>query len=375
LGRWLAAIALTTVATAGPASATTPPADATAPGTVVSSTVLAQNLWLPNTGKAYHVSYRTTGWDNQPTVETGAVFLPVGTPPPGGWKVISWEHGTTGVASGCAPTLIGRSQRDIDYLSAMLQAGYAIVASDYESLGTPGIHPYLDGLSLAYSGIDMVRAARHVSSSLSAHWMAFGHSEGGLAALWTGSLASRYAPELDFRGTVSTAPASQAHETFSVIPITPTAVMNAFWFYFMAGFQVTTPTFNPADYLTPAGLSLYAQTLTSTTTCFPNLQSYITANNLTYQDLTTLTTAKVNQLADILSAIGEIPVAKYTEPVFIAQGTADTTVFPPSTQTTASQLAAAGTDVTFKSYTGATHDTVLTVALPDILAFAAQRFA
>lgn len=376
LGRWLTAVVFTAAATTVPINDHHHlPTTATGPGSVVSSSELAQNLWLPGTHEAYHVTYRTTGWNNQPVVETGAVFLPSGTPPPGGWKVVSWEHGTTGVASGCAPTLIGRAQKETDYLSAWLRAGYAVVATDYEGLGTPGIHPYLDGLSLAYSGIDMVRAARHVSAALSDSWMAVGYSEGGLASLWTGSLASHYAPELDYRGTISAAPASQAHETLDVIPITPTSVTNAYWFYFMAGFQVTTPTFHAGDYLTPQGLSLFAKTLTSTSTCSPDLQNYVTSNNLTYQDLTTLTPAKVDQLADMLSAIGEIPVARYSEPVFIAQGTADTTVFPPSTTTTADQLEGAGTDVTFNVYQGDTHDTILAGALADSLDFAARRFA
>jgi hypothetical protein len=364
------------VATSAPASAATRSGvSSTQPGSVVSVSPLAQNLWVPGTALAYHVLYRTTGWNNQPTEETGAVFLPSGTPPPGGWKVISWEHGTTGVATGCAPTVIGRQQKDISYLSGWLQAGYAVVATDYEGLGTAGIHPYLDGLSLAYGSIDIVRAARQITSSVSDSWLAVGYSEGGLGGLWTGSLAARYAPELDFRGTVSNAPASQAHQTLSVIPITPTAVANAYWLYFMAGFQVATPGFNAANYLTPQGLQLFARTLTSSSTCLPDLQNYVTANNLTYQDLTTLTSAKVSQLADDLSAIGEIPIAKYTEPVFVGQGTADTTVFPPSTQTTVNQLTAAGTAVTFDVYPGVTHDTIEATALPDELVFAAQRFA
>jgi Secretory lipase len=372
-----AAASLTAVVvTATPASATpTNGVSDTGPGALISVGVLPRPQWLPGSGQAYHVLYRTTGWDDQPTEETGAVFLPSGTPPPGGWKVVSWEHGTSGVASGCAPTLIGRQQKEISYLSGWLAAGYAVVATDYEGLGTPGIHPYLDGRSLAYGSIDIVRAAHKVDSAISGSWLAVGYSEGGLGDLWTGSLATRYAPELDFRGAVTNAPASQAHMTLNVIPITPTAVMNAYWFYFMAGFQVAAPGFDAADYLTPEGLQLYAQVLTSDSTCLPDLQNYVTANKLTYQDLTTLTPAKVDRLADYLSAIGEIPIAKYTEPVFVGQGTADTTVYPPSTQTTVDQLTAAGTDVTFDVYPGDTHDTVLATALPDELAFAAQRFA
>ena len=48
------------------------------------------------------------------------------------------------------------------YLTNWLSQGYAIVATDYVGLGTPGIHAYLDGPSAAHSVIDMVRAARAV---------------------------------------------------------------------------------------------------------------------------------------------------------------------------------------------------------------------
>ena len=53
------------------------------------------------------------------------------------------------------------------YLTNWLSQGYAIVATDYVGLGTPGIHAYLDGPSAAHSVIDMVRAARAVEPSLS----------------------------------------------------------------------------------------------------------------------------------------------------------------------------------------------------------------
>lgn len=58
-----------------------------------------------------------------------------------------------------------------------------------------------------------------------------------------------------------------------------------------------------------------------------------------------------------------------------AQGTADMPLLPGMTEKTADELAAAGTDVTFKYYDGADHDTILAAALPDLLPWVAARFS
>ncbi len=73
------------------------------------------------------------------------VFVPQGTPPEGGWPVLSWAHGTVGLGDACAPSRNPRSQRDANYLGHWLSQGYAVVATDYIGLGTPGVHPYLQG--------------------------------------------------------------------------------------------------------------------------------------------------------------------------------------------------------------------------------------
>ena len=35
---------------------------------------------------------------------TGTVSVPQGTPPAGGWPVVVWTHGTTGLAAVCGPS-------------------------------------------------------------------------------------------------------------------------------------------------------------------------------------------------------------------------------------------------------------------------------
>jgi dipeptidyl aminopeptidase/acylaminoacyl peptidase len=80
-------------------------------------------------------------------------------------------------------------------LNRWLKAGYAVVQTDYEGLGTPGDHPYLIGVSEGRSVLDMVRAARKLDSSLGKRVVIAGHSQGGHAALWAASrrLSSRCA--------------------------------------------------------------------------------------------------------------------------------------------------------------------------------------
>ena len=104
------------------------------------------------------------------------------------------------------------AQYDQKLLNRWLKAGYAVVRTDYEGLGTPSTHPYLIGVSQGRSVLDMVRAARKLDRTLGKKVVIAGHSQGGHAALWAGSLAGKWTPELDVRGTLALAPASHLGE-------------------------------------------------------------------------------------------------------------------------------------------------------------------
>ena len=146
------------------------------------------------------VLYRSTGVDGKPVAVSGTVSVPKGQAPKGGWPVITWGHGTTGIADACAPSRDSASNPAhglIAYAYPLLQrwlkAGYAVVRTDYEGLGTPGDHPYLIGRSEGYSMLDTVRAARKLDKRLGRRVIIAGHSQGGQAALWAASLA----PQVD----------------------------------------------------------------------------------------------------------------------------------------------------------------------------------
>jgi alkylhydroperoxidase/carboxymuconolactone decarboxylase family protein YurZ len=112
--------------------------------------------------------------------------------------------GTVGIADICAPSWQARSYRDVRYLNEWLSQGFAVVATDYQGLGTPGPHPYLKVRPEAYSVLDSVRAVLRDVPGLANKIVIIGQSQGGGAAFATAAFAPDYAPELDIRGSVAT---------------------------------------------------------------------------------------------------------------------------------------------------------------------------
>lgn len=92
------------------------------PGTVVASSELPAELWLRGTGSAYRMTYLTTDRHGI-TPCTGMLFVPPGAPPPGGWPVIAWAHGTVGDSDADAPSVTGVDKESADYVSSWLQLG------------------------------------------------------------------------------------------------------------------------------------------------------------------------------------------------------------------------------------------------------------
>ena len=120
----------------------------------------------------HRVLYTSQDRDGRTVPVSGMVLVPRGTPPDGGWPVVSWGHGTTGVADVCAPSLTDNLfyNEYAQEASSLLGAGYAVVATDYPGLGTPGMHCYLVGADEANAVIDIVTASRRIEPDLSTTW-------------------------------------------------------------------------------------------------------------------------------------------------------------------------------------------------------------
>ena len=233
------------------------------PGLLLNQEPLEEALTLENAGSAVRILYVSQGWDDQPVTVSGDVFVPKGDAPEGGWPILAWSHGTLGVADICAASFSGHSKRDKKYLNKWLAEGYAIVATDYEGLGTPGGHAYLHCKSEANGNIDAVRAARQLGFALSDRWMVMGQSQGGQGALCTGAYVKERAPELDFRGTLATAPAVNWKQRFSVgTPEEPSPFVGMS-LLLARGFEVYEPTFDSSEAFTEATMAMMPSTDTA----------------------------------------------------------------------------------------------------------------
>jgi acetyl esterase/lipase len=186
-------------------------------GTIIRSEVIDDYVAGATT---YRVLYTSTGYDGEPTAVSGLILVPDGTPPDGGRRVVAYTHGTIGVASNCAPSLVTNPVQQpvlVEGGPELLAAGYVVAATDYQGLGTPGPHPYLVGDSEAMNALDSVRAARNLSEAdASEDFAVWGHSQGGHASLFTGQLANSYAPELRLAGVAAGAPVPNLEDLFAV---------------------------------------------------------------------------------------------------------------------------------------------------------------
>jgi alpha-beta hydrolase superfamily lysophospholipase len=158
---------------------------------------------------AARITYESTsGIDGSPQVVSGTVFAPTGSPPPEGWPIIAFGHGSTGVQHNCAPSLSPVLLGATEPAGALLRAGFAVALPDYQGLGVDGTyHPYLDATTAGYNMIDAVRAARKVIPQASDRWLASGQSQGGQAAWAANELANTYGAGLNLVGAVAIAPA------------------------------------------------------------------------------------------------------------------------------------------------------------------------
>ncbi|WP_284088876.1 alpha/beta hydrolase family protein [Acinetobacter pittii] len=152
------------------------------------------------------MTYNMANVQGKTATATALVLFPKATQPKDGYRVVVWEHGTVGVGDGCAPSKNTINPRFKILAETLLAAGYVIVAPDYEGLGTPGVHPYLNLSSEAKSALAAVKAVKeHYGAQLKGDWMSIGQSQGGHASLGTAEFANA---DTSYKGAVAGAPAS-----------------------------------------------------------------------------------------------------------------------------------------------------------------------
>ncbi|MDO5498926.1 MAG: lipase family protein [Propionibacteriaceae bacterium] len=157
---------------------------------------------------SWRVLYKSTDRAGQPIAVSGTIMVPKTRWTGRGERpIIAYAPGTQGMADRCAPSRQFSEGLEYEgiYITGLLKRGYAIAMTDYEGLGTAGMHTYMDRQSQAHTVLDAVRAAQKLPAtglSTSNPVGIQGYSQGGGAGASAAELASEYAPELRVRGAV-----------------------------------------------------------------------------------------------------------------------------------------------------------------------------
>ena len=323
---------------------------------------------------------------------TTLVFTPKGTAPAGGWPVVVWAHGTTGAADQCAPSKNALDGAEKQLILGLIKKGYAVVAPDYEGLGNDQVpHPYLNLSSAAKSIFFALEDVHARYQNLSKQWSVVGWSQGGQAALG----AAEFSDVLDsegyrYKGAVAIAPASYLAETLEggmayaqqlaatgeagtlqAVPIA--ATLYTYTAIVSSGIKAGDASFNYNQAFLDDKVKIAQQ---AETLCSPQLgqvfgldiQKDLAAYNgdfSKYQALQSnfLEDAKIKQYL----AVNTPAKTKLPQPVIIFQGTADTTVPATITQGLYQYMLSTSTDVELRLKTGATHSTVISENMNEIV--------
>ena len=271
--------------------------------------------------------------------------------------MLSWQHGTTGVAQSCAPSLRPETLTEyaIPGLSRAIDRGWLVVAPDYPGQGTAGRYPYLIGEGEGRSSLDAVRAVQHLADAdASTRTLLWGHSQGGHATLWAGQIAASYAPELDI---VNVAALSSATDPLTLaqglLAKGSGAVMDVITSYVVVPYADEYADVSLDDLVHPAGHGLAAAYASRCASDTDMLVSVLTGLALQADEplyrLDVQAGAAHDRLAEnIASGLVEAPL-------FLGQGTDDEVVPITMQRTLSAKLCSAGRTVETHEYPGRTH--------------------
>ena len=151
---------------------------------------------------------------------SGLVIAPAG--PGANRPILTWCHGTTGLGDAACPSaqpdpareLITyfepRATQQIDYgvpgLQGFIDDGWVVCATDYQGLGTPGMHQYVVNRTNGRDAVYAAHAARALDAGAGTVLGCAGWSQGGGAAAAVAELDADDYGELRLVGTVPISP-------------------------------------------------------------------------------------------------------------------------------------------------------------------------
>lgn len=324
----------------------------------------------------YLALYRSVDRTGATVAVSGTLAVPEGTPPAGGWPLISWAPGTSGVADVCAPSRSEGSSPSRDDQARWIAAGYAVARTDYQGLGTPGDHGYLIGETEQRAVADLAVAARAIDESVGSRWVAMGHSQGGHAALFAASASAGWVPDTPLLGAVALAPVSHLGQQVRMAKWTvsnPLGKVGAgdlavYVPLLVRGAQTVVPV-DPGRFLTERAVTMLP---IADSECSAGLRDRSKWGGLSTKDVFT----RDGDLSALLGVLDDNDPSglSFTTPVLVLQGRDDLTVLPASTDAMVSDQQNNGQDVDYRKLDGVDHSEIVAASFADALAWVDARF-
>ncbi|MFC5286303.1 lipase family protein [Actinokineospora guangxiensis] len=323
------------------------------------------------------VMYRTTDRDGTPIAVTGTVITPKGPWIGVGQRpIVGYAVGTQGLGDHCAPSrqLAMGGEYEGPFLKGLLLRGYGVAITDYEGLGTPGTHTYVNRVVSGRAVLDSIRAAQRLPQAAlpdSGPVAVAGYSQGGGAAAAAAELAPAYAPELKLTGVAAGAIPADLQKVGENLD---GGLYSAFLGYaavgLAAGYGIDLDPFLNArgramfaeleDYCTIPAVVRYALTRSST----------LTADGKPLTDL-------LNENAQLKAVVAEqtLGTVKPGVPVLVSHSALDDVIPYSVGQKVARDWCARGATVRFAPNLGPTHVGGAVAAYPGVFAWLEARFA
>jgi pimeloyl-ACP methyl ester carboxylesterase len=256
------------------------------------------------------------------------------------------------------PSLLSTPTKGIPWLNQIVMAGWVVVASDYSFAEKGGPHPYLIGEAEARAALDSIRAARQMSElTLDKRMVVWGYSQGGHAALWTGIVGPRYAPELEILGVAAIAAPANIKKILAM----NVEMDKRFGPYLALSYSRFYPDITFEQALRPAALDAARQIVNLCDFVPPADAQRIEALAATLDGPALATSWNKALQARLAQNTADRPIQA---PVVIAQGLSDNVVPPSATDAYIEERCAAGQPLEYWTFAGRDHLTIVQPGTP-----------
>jgi pimeloyl-ACP methyl ester carboxylesterase len=234
------------------------------------------------------------------------------------------------------PSLLSAPIKGVPLRDRIVKAGWVVVATDYSFAEKGGPHPYLIGEGEARAALDSVRAAQQIYElALDKRVVVWGYSQGGHAALWTGIVGPRYAPDLEILGVAAIAPPANIRNALAK----NVEADKRFGPYLALSYSRFYPDIRFEQAIRPGALDAARQIVSLCCFLPPEDAEHIEALAATFDGPALTTNSNKALQARIEENTADGPIQA---PVLIAQGLTDTVVPPSATDAYVEERCAAG---------------------------------